>query len=96
MLRGKIIIDLERRFGARLENEKLFECLGAYDLEFDLSLSKFFYLLPKDYRVLTLLPLPSCFSIRPGFRVACGHTVICRHLEGNMGKRRFPLRHSYF
>ena len=51
MLRGKIIIDLERRFGARLENEKLFECLGAYDLEFDLSLSKFFYLLPKDYRV---------------------------------------------
>ena len=57
MLRGKIIIDLERRFGARLENEKLFECLGAYDLEFDLSLSKFFYLLPKDYRVLTLLPI---------------------------------------
>ena len=30
MLREKIIVDLERRFCARLENDKLFECLGEY------------------------------------------------------------------
>lgn len=30
MLREKIIVDLERRFCARLENDKLLECLGEY------------------------------------------------------------------